>query len=79
VGDVAEILAETGTGVTVTAFDDATLRDGLLRTLDLTRDPALAARCRAAAADRFSLDHGAATYDRIYRRLSGQEGTASAA
>lgn len=79
VGDVAEDLAETATGVTVTSFDEATLRDALTRLIDVTHDPHIAERCRSAAAERFSLAGGAATYDTIYSRLADVAGGAKAA
>jgi glycosyltransferase involved in cell wall biosynthesis len=70
VGDMGAILEEEKVGVALAAFDDASMRDAVDRLLDLTATQAIAARCRAVAERRFSLDGGASAYDRIYRDLS---------
>ena len=69
VGDVEEDLQQTGTGVAIRDFSDATLRtalDGLLR---LAAEPGIEARCRKAAEERFSLTVGVEAYSAIYKSL----------
>ena len=78
VGDVAEDFASSGTGVVlpVTAEGRVELGDvdvAIDALLALAREDGIAARCRKAAEDLFSLQGGVAEYDRIYRRLSGGE------
>ncbi|MEM0984860.1 MAG: glycosyltransferase family 4 protein [Pseudomonadota bacterium] len=70
VGDVAESVGETQTGIAISAFDDATLQDGLDRLLELTEKPGISARCRDAAEARFSLEGGIQSYSAIYDRLA---------
>ena len=70
VGDVAEDLSETGTGIAIESFDDATLEDAVGRLVALAAQPEIEARCRRAAEERFSLDSGVATYAAIYRSLA---------
>jgi hypothetical protein len=75
VGDVGEDLHETGTGIALPVSSEGRLvKDGMDRALEslqnLAADPDTAARCRAAAEARFSLQGGIAEYDRIYCRLS---------
>ena len=69
VGDMAEILEAERVGVALNAFDDASLRSGLERLIELTRDPDIRARCVAAARRHFSLDEGVARYRAVYRSL----------
>ncbi len=70
VGDVAVDLAETGTGLAVDSFDDATLAGAIDQLIDIAAQPDIARRCRQAAEERFSLRAGVDEYDRIYRRLA---------
>lgn len=77
IGDVEEDFRETGTGVTLAAgqaggIDMAGLDAALDSLFALAADPAISARCRAAAEARFSLQSGIAGYDAIYRRLAAQ-------
>lgn len=75
VGDIAENLAETGTGITLPALqtEDVVL-DNLDAVLDqlfaMAADPGMAARCRAVAEERFSLTAGVAAYSGIYAHLA---------
>lgn len=76
VGDVAEDINETGTGIALpplgTATVDLTALDAALEALFvMAADPSMAARCRAAAEERFSLASGVAAYSGIYDRLAG--------
>ena len=73
VGDVAEDLRETGTGIAVADFEDATLRDAVERLVTLAEEPGIAERCRAAAEARFALADGIERYEAIYRRLAGDD------
>jgi len=70
VGDVEGDLAETGTGIAISAFDDETLRDAIMRLIAITKEPGIAAKCRRAAEERFSLESGVKRYDAIYRSLA---------
>lgn len=80
VGDVAEDFETSGTGVVRPIDSDLrVVMDDLDNALDrlraMARDPAMAAKCRATAEQHFSLMGGVAEYDRIYRRLAGEEGS----
>ena len=77
VGDIAENLAETGTGITLPArgtedvvLDD--LDDALDQLFAMAADPNMADRCRAVAEERFSLTAGVAAYSDIYAQLTGR-------
>lgn len=75
VGDVAEDLNTTGTGIVMPVSDDnrvdlATIDTALQQLTDLARQPDMAAKCRATAEELFSLENGVAEYDRIYRDLA---------
>lgn len=69
VGDMAEVLEGEQVGVTLRAFDQASLTAGLNKLLQLAHDPATRARCTAAAQKHFSLDEGAARYNDIYQKI----------
>lgn len=74
VGDVAEDINETGTGIALpplgTETVDLTALDTALETLfSMAADPNMAVRCRAVAEERFSLETGVAAYSGIYNRL----------
>ena len=70
-GDVSEILESEEVGVAIENFDTTTLSAGLVRLLELSRQPDIATRCAAAARNHFSLELGVASYDAIYRELAG--------
>lgn len=77
VGDIAQDLSETGTGLTLPALGtvtvDLTDLDSALQDLfAMSADPDMPARCRAVAEKRFSLATGVAAYSGIYRRLAYQ-------
>lgn len=78
VGDVEETIKATDTGVVINSFDADTLRKAMPDLVARAGEPQVAARCRRAAEEHFSLDHGVAEYDRIYRRLSGEVPSAAA-
>lgn len=76
VGDVAEDLTETGTGIALPPDGDSgvqmkALDDALSQLFAMASDPDTSARCRAAAEQLFSLDKGVAEYARVYQRLAG--------
>jgi glycosyltransferase involved in cell wall biosynthesis len=76
VGDVAEDIRETGTGIALlpigTETVDLTDLDVALQTLfAMAADPEMPARCRRVAEERFSLFKGVAAYSDIYARLVG--------
>ena len=70
VGDVAEIIRRYRVGVVVEENTTEAMRAALAELKALLADPELSARCRHAAEDWFSLDKGAAEYDRLYRQIS---------
>ncbi|MFZ1110077.1 MAG: glycosyltransferase [Rhodomicrobium sp.] len=71
VGDVARIVTEHRVGVLAASSADADMV-ATLDTLDaLMADPALPARCRAAADAVFSLERGVAEYSVLYRTIAG--------
>jgi glycosyltransferase involved in cell wall biosynthesis len=75
VGDIAENLSETGTGITLPALGTETVDlSGLDTAFDtlfaMAADPNMSAHCRAVAEERFSLVSGVAAYSRIYDRLA---------
>lgn len=74
VGDIAENLSETGTGITLPALadDDIDLSDldaALQSLFEMAADPDMPERCRAVAEERFSLASGVSAYSDIYARL----------
>jgi glycosyltransferase involved in cell wall biosynthesis len=71
VGDMAEILEGEGVGVVVRDFEDATLRQAVLKLVELSRDPGVRDRCVRAARKHFSLAHGVDSYRTIYGSLTG--------
>ncbi len=69
VGDMAEVLEVEQVGVTLKAFDDISIAEGLYRLLDLVADPTTCGRCVSAAQRHFSLEEGVAKYRNIYEQL----------
>jgi glycosyltransferase involved in cell wall biosynthesis len=74
VGDLGEIIRETGVGLAASRFDPPAL--GLLAgsLLDLVKQPGIRERCRAVAEQQFSLEDGVAKYRRVYEALEGEGG-----
>lgn len=66
VGDLGEIIRETGIGLAASKFDPPAL--GLLAASlpDLVNQPGIRERCRAVAERQFSLEDGVAKYRRLY-------------
>lgn len=78
VGDVAEDLQETGTGVTLPQgadgeMDTSGLAEALIHLRRLAATPGMSGQCRAAAEARFSLDTGVAAYAEIYAGLASRD------
>ena len=71
VGDLESILEGERVGVAVRGSNDAELRSGIERLVELSRDPELQQRCRQVALARFSLETGVAAYRSIYDGLAG--------
>jgi glycosyltransferase involved in cell wall biosynthesis len=71
VGDMEEILEGRRVGIAVRSFAEPAMRACAHKLLDLAREPDIQYRCRAAAMELFSLDHGVAAYDEIYTSLGG--------
>lgn len=74
VGDVEEDLQQTGTGVAISEFSEATLRSAVDHLLQLAAEEGIAARCRSAAEARFSLAGGVKAYAAIYAGLAQRPG-----
>jgi glycosyltransferase involved in cell wall biosynthesis len=70
VGDVAQVLEETGSGVIVQGFDDESYRMAVRRLDRLAPDMA---RWRSASRRWFDLETAIKCYDQIYRRALGTE------
>lgn len=75
VGDVAEDLDQTGTGIALpavglTGVDFTDLDTALVQLFDMTTDPEMVARCRTAAETRFSLEAGVQAYSNVYDQLA---------
>ena len=71
VGDMAAVLERENVGVALASFDDASLKSGLERLMQLVDNPGAGARCVAAAQRHFSLDEGVESYRGIYDLLAG--------
>jgi len=69
VGDMARVLRDDQVGIAVDSFDGESLRQGLVRLLELAADPATSQRCVAAAKTHFSLDRGVEKYETVYESL----------
>ena len=71
VGDMAEFLEGRRIGVAVDGFANDELEAGMIRVVELARDPDIRQRCRQAALDLFSLEGGVSSYADIYAELAG--------
>ena len=69
VGDMAEVLETNRVGVAITAFDEASLYQGVKDLLSLCDEPEVSDRCVVAALRHFSLDVGVARYKHVYDSL----------
>ncbi len=70
IGDCDEIVERAGIGVVVKDFSDSSYATAIDKILTIARDrDRIAASCRRAAEDHFSLEDGAERYYRIYERL----------
>ena len=72
VGDVAEIVRDTGCGVAIERFDEAAYRDALDAVAAMVPDPAAQ---RERALPWFDVEIGIARYDAVYRSLACQAGS----
>ncbi|MGY6552421.1 MAG: glycosyltransferase [Erythrobacter sp.] len=73
VGDVARVIHDYRVGVLAESLEPQAMATAWSELLALLEDPDLAARCRTAAQEVFSLETGTAAYARIYARLSRGE------
>lgn len=69
VGDMAGILEGERVGVALANFERDSLQYGLKKLIAMSKDPAIQARCVAAAHKHFSLDEGVCRYAAIYAQL----------
>jgi hypothetical protein len=79
VGDVARILREHRVGVLAAGADPASMARAWDELQDLLRDPGLAARCRTAAQQLFSLQAGTESYGILYRAILDRAAVSSTA
>jgi glycosyltransferase involved in cell wall biosynthesis len=70
VGDIAEIIRETGAGAVVERYDDVSLADAIGQGEAAAKHPGA---IRAAAVRYFALDAGVERYDAIYRAIGQQK------
>lgn len=70
VGDVAETLEQRNIGIAMHSFSDEDIGIAVEKALRLCEDPLIPVRCAAAARELFSLEHGVASYERIYQSLA---------
>jgi glycosyltransferase involved in cell wall biosynthesis len=73
VGDMTDVLEGEQVGVALKAFDKASMAAALQQLLDLAADPAMSARCVAAAQKYFSLDEGVLRYTSVYKQLAADQ------
>lgn len=72
VGDVAQIIREYRVGVLVTGASALEMEVAWDNLQQLLADPDLAARCRRAAEEVFSLETGTAAYSVLYAEILGR-------
>lgn len=72
-GGIPEVIDRSEVGRLFEADDEEALAGALLEALDLARDPATAAACRARAGD-FPIERCAAAHEALYRELLGDAG-----
>lgn len=66
VGDVAQIIRQYRVGVIARNASEGAMEEALTELTALRRDPDLSARCRHAAEEVFSLEHGTEKYRQLY-------------
>lgn len=69
VGDVATLIERGRVGVVLDSFDASGYRRAISQLLTLLHEPGIAARCRAVARERLSLDLGAERYRQLYQDI----------
>jgi glycosyltransferase involved in cell wall biosynthesis len=69
VGDIADIIRDTGAGAIVEDFDEASLTKAIAEAEAAGTDPAAV---RAAAVRYFALEQGVDRYDEIYQAIGRQ-------
>tara|TARA_R110002072_G_scaffold228854_1_gene386069 strand:+ start:2741 stop:3958 length:1218 start_codon:yes stop_codon:yes gene_type:complete len=72
VGDVEKVLGETRTGIVINDMQPETLNHALDQLIAICGEPGVSGRCRAAAADQFSLRRGIERYTAIYASLASE-------
>ncbi len=72
VGDVERVLGETRTGIVINDMQPETLNQALDQLIAICGEPGVSGRCRAAAADQFSLREGIESYTAIYASLASE-------
>ncbi len=69
VGDMAEIIEQSRSGVVLRDFDASSIDTAAEALIALANDPGIRERCVHTARTHFALDRGVAKYAAIYRRL----------
>ena len=67
VGDLDELVAAEGVGVSLPGSDPSSIKAAAQELRSLSADPDTPSRCREVAQRRFSLHHGVEAYLRLYR------------
>jgi glycosyltransferase involved in cell wall biosynthesis len=71
IGDMDELIAEEGVGVTIADFSDESLRSGVRQLIDLLADQDVRSRCRNTAEKYFDLERvGWSGYCGMYQQLA---------
>lgn len=66
VGDVEEILEDHNVGVSISYFSEEEKREAVSELINIVEDPESTQRCRMVAQEKFSLESGVETLERIY-------------
>lgn len=69
VGDMAKILRDTNTGITIENFSDFSIKNGVIDLMELVQQKDIIMRCRKAGESNFSLNDGIEKYKNIYKNL----------
>jgi len=73
VGDVESILEDNGVGIAIDSFRTEEKRTAIESLVEMSTQPATAARCRDVAESYYSLEAGVDAYNEIYRQVAADE------
>ena len=69
VGDMGRVINKGKVGVTISHFDEMSIRMAVISLIKLAKEKDIAARCAAIAIENFSLNEGCVSYSKIYKEL----------